>query len=118
GPDGEQVSGIKIELENSTSTDQIHVPASLLSNFRDELEFIDFWREHQGGCQAQRLCVHGIERCRPSQTERQAYCPGHYVTPNSEEGLILSTPRHSFRFPSVETEQLTVLIGEALKALE
>jgi hypothetical protein len=118
GPDGEQVSGIKIELENSTSTDQIHVPARLLSNFRDELEFIDFWREHQGECQAQRLCTHGIERCRPSQTERQEYCPGRYVTPDSEEGLILSTPRHSFRFPSVETEQMTALISEALEALE
>ena len=117
-PEGEQVRGMKIMLENSTSTDQIYLTESLLSNLQEELEFLEFSRQFDDECQARNLCVHGIAKCRPSQTVRQAYCPGRYATPNSEEGLILSTPRHSFKFPSVGTEQLSALIGEAIQALE
>lgn len=117
-PQGEQVRGMKIMLENSASTDQIYLTESLLSNFQEELGFLEFSRQFDDECQAKYLCMHGIARCRPSQTERQAYCPGRYATPNSEEGLSLSTPRHSFKFPTVGTEQLSALIGEAIEALE
>jgi hypothetical protein len=115
---GEQVRGMKIMLENSASTDQIYLTDSLLSNFQEELGFLDFSRQFDDECQAKHLCMHGIARCRPSQTERQAYCPGRYATPNSEEGLSLSTPRHSFKFPSVGTEQLSALTSDAKLALE
>ena len=116
--EGEKVRGMKIMLENSTTTDQFYLTEGLLSNFQEELEFLEHSRQFDDECQARDICVHGIARCRPSQTVRQAYCPGRYATPNSEEGLIVSTPRHSFKFPSVGTEQLSALIGEAIRALE
>ncbi len=118
GSDGERVRGVKITLENSMSADHIYITDSLLSNLRDELEELEFTSQFDGECQAKNSCIHGIARCRPSQTERQAYCPGRYSTPNSEKGLVLSTPRHSFLFPSVETAQLDALISEALQVFE
>ncbi len=117
-PEEERVRGMKIMLENSRSTDQIYLTESLLSVLQEELEFLEFSRQFDDECQAQRFCMHGIARCRPSQTVRQAYCPGRYTTANSEEGLSLSTPRHSFKFPSVGTEHLNALIDEAIQALE
>ena len=118
GPDGERVRGVKISLENSTSMDQIYVTDNLLPNFWDELQELEFTRQYDSECQAKNRCVSGIARCRPSQPERQAYCPGHYSTPSSESGLILSTPRGSFSFPSVDAGQLGNLIGEAIQEFE
>ncbi len=114
----ERVRGIEITLESSTATDRIYVPEGLLTNFRDELEHLEFSRQFANKCEAQRLCLYGIARCRPSQPIRQAYCPGRYSTPGSEEGLNLSTPRHSFTFPSVGTEQLISLISKAIDAMQ
>jgi len=118
GPDEERVRGVKISLENSTSSGQIYITDSLLSNLRDELEELEFTRQFDGECQAKYRCVHGIARCRPSQTERQAYCPGRYSTPDSGKGFVLSTPRSSFSFPSVETDKLDALIIEAVQVFE
>lgn len=115
---GVRIRGMKIMLKNSTSTDLIYVTEGRLPNFRDEIEHLEFSRRFYGKCEAKRLCIHGIARCRPSQTERQAYCPGRYSTPDSEEGLHLTTPRHSFMFLSVGMEQLVSLIGVAIQTLE
>ncbi|NOR35941.1 MAG: hypothetical protein GQ577_04260 [Woeseiaceae bacterium] len=118
GPDGERIRGVKITLENSTVSDQIYITDSLLSNLRDELQELEFTRQFDSECQAKYRCVHGIARCRPSQTERQAYCPGRYSTPNSEGGFVLSTPRNSFSFPSVEATQLDTLISKAVQVFD
>jgi hypothetical protein len=118
GPDGERVRGVSIVLENSTTTDQIYITDSLLSNFRNELQEIEFTRQFDNECQAKNRCIHGIARCRPSQTEVQAYCPGRYSTPESEGGFVLSTPRNSFSFPSVDGSQLDALIAEAIQVIE
>jgi hypothetical protein len=115
---GDKVRGIKIMLENSTSTDELYLTENLLPNVRTELEQLEFSLQFYDKCDAKHLCMHGIARCRPSQTVRQAYCPGHYSTPGSEEGLNMSTPGYSFMFPSVGTERLISLIGEAIQALE
>ncbi len=116
--DGERVRGVKIALENSSSTDQIYITESLLASLRNELEELEVTSLYDGECQAKYRCVHGISRCRPSQTERQAYCPGRYSTPSSEKGFTLSTPRHSFFFPSIGTAQIDALISEAVQVLE
>lgn len=118
GPNGDRVRGVSITLENSTTSDQICIPDSLLSKFRNELQEIEFTRQFDSECQAKYRCVHGIARCRPSQTEKQAYCPGRFSTPTSEGGLVLSTPRNSFSFPTVDATQLDALIGEAVQVLE
>jgi hypothetical protein len=118
GPDGERVRGVKITLENSTLSDQIYITDSLLSNLRDELQELESTRQVNSKCRAKYRCVHGIARCRPSETERQAYCPGRYSTPNSEGGFVLSTPRNSFSFPSVDATQLDTLISEAVQVFD
>ena len=118
GPDGDRVRGVKISLENSTSSDQIYITDSLLASLRDELQELEYTRQWYGKCQAKYRCSHGIARCRPSTTEKQAYCPGRYSTPNSEEGFVLSTPRSSFSFPSVEPAQIDALISEAVQVFE
>lgn len=118
GLDRERVRGVKIILESSTSSDEIYITDGLLSSLRDELQELEYTRRFDSKCQARYRCVHGIARCRPSQTERQAYCPGRYSTPNSEGGFVLSTPRSSFSFPSVESAQLDTLISEAVQVFE
>lgn len=115
---GDRIRGMKIMLENSTSTDQIYITENLLFNFRDEIEHLKNSRQFYEKCEAKHLCMQGIARCRPSQSERQAYCPGRYSTPDAEEGLNLTTPRHTFMFPAVGTKQLITLIGEAIEMLE
>jgi hypothetical protein len=117
-PDGERSRGVKISLRNSTSSDQIYVPESLFSNLQAELREIEIWRHHIGKCQAKVQCVQGIARCRPSETEEQAYCPGRFSTPNSEGGFVLSTPRGTFSFPSVEASQFNALISDAIQVFE
>ena len=118
GYDGKRVRGMKLMLEDSMMTDQIYLPESLLSNLRDELEQLEDWHQVDRKCEAKELCIHGIARCRPSRTVSQAYCPSRYSKPNSEEGLILSTPHHMFMFPVVGTEQLSTLIIDAIQTLE
>ena len=119
GPNGDRVRGVSITVESSMSSDQIYITVSLLSNFRNELQELEFLRQFfDSRCQAKYRCVHGIARCRPSQTEQQAYCPGRFSTPDSEGGFVLSTPRNSFSFPSVDAAQLDDLIGEAMQVLE
>lgn len=117
-PNGDQVRGVKIALENSTTSDHVYITDSLLGSFRDELQELENTRQYYGKCQAKYRCVHGIARCRPSTTEKQAYCPGRYSTPNSEGGFVLSTPRNSFSFPSVDASQLDALIAEAIQVFE
>ena len=102
---GERVRGVKISLRNSMSSDEIYVTEDLLSNFQNELRQLEHTRRWAGKCRAKVRCVHGIARCRPSQFETQAYCPGRFSTSGSEEGFILSTPRNTFSFPSVSAIQ-------------
>lgn len=109
---------MKITLGNPTSSDEVYVTDTLLSSLREHLRELELTSRSDGECQARYRCIHDIARCRPSQTERQAYCPGRYSTRNLEKGLILSTPRRSFSFPSVEIAQLDALIGEAVQVLE
>ena len=116
--DGERIRGVKISLKNSTSADAIYIPVNLLSSFQDELREIEFWRHRTGKCQARVRCVQGIARCRPAGTEKQAYCPGRFSTPRSEGGFILSTPRNTFSFPTVEATRFEALIGDAIRALQ
>lgn len=118
GSDGEQVRGVLIRLESAASTDEIYVTDVLLSSLKDELQEIEYTRQFDFECEAQNRCVHGIARCRPSQTERQAYCPGRYSTANAEEGFVLSTPRSTFWFPSVGAAQFDSLVSEAVQVFE
>lgn len=118
GPDGERVLGEKISFENSTAEDQLYITDTLLPNLRYELADLESESQVAGECQAKNRYIRGIARCRPSRTVKQAYCPSHYSAPNSGSGMILSTPRHSFSFPSIGAAQFETLISEAVKVLE
>jgi hypothetical protein len=108
---------VSITCDNSTASDQIYIPESLISQLRGELQEIESTRQYDDECQAKYRCVTGIARCRPSQTEKQAFCPGRYSTPTSEAGFVLSTPRSSFYFPGFDATSLDKLISEAENTL-
>lgn len=119
GPPGEDsVRGIRIGLEDSEASDALFLAQNQLADFRDELEELDWTSQFNRECRATYRCVHGIARCGPARTERQAYCPGRYSTSGSEAGFVLSTPRTRFEFPSVEPAQLIALIDDAVRVLE
>ena len=111
GHNGQRVRGIKIQMQNATTSYDIYITDSLLAGFRAELQELEHTKAWYGKCQAKRICVHGIARCRPSQSEPQAYCPAHYTTPDADHGLILDTPHGAFSFPGVTASQLNTLIG-------
>lgn len=116
-PDGKQVSGVRIALKSADADDDIYITDTQLAVVKDELEFLEFSRQFDDQCRAKSTCIHGIARCRPSQTERQAYCPGRYTTRTSEGGLSLGTPRHVFKFPSVQSSQLGTMVSKAMQVL-
>lgn len=118
GPNDKQVRGVLIVLLDASSEDEIYVTDTLLPGLRKELQQLEYTRQFDIECQSRNRCIHGIARCRPSQTERQAYCPGRYSTKDSEEGFILSTLTKTFWFPSVEAAQFDLLISQAIQALD
>jgi hypothetical protein len=108
------VRGVRIDLRNASSTDQIYVDESKLVYLKHELDGMDCgvarMRNESGAIHR----IHGIARCRPSQSVPQAYCPGYYIGPESE-GLSVSTfSGGSFRFPSIRPSLLADAIGRAM----
>jgi hypothetical protein len=98
GSRGEEQHGVRVTLERRSVRDRIYLGAADARQLRDELTSLN---GATALCDA-KSCVHGIARCRPSQAEPQAYCPSVYKTRDGESGVGLSTPRSSFRFPSVQ----------------
>ena len=116
--DGKRIRGVLTRLETAVSADEIYITEASLSSLRNELQEIEYTRKFDIECEAKNRCVHGIARCRPSQTVRQAYCPGRYSTANSEEGFVLSTPRSTFSFPSIGAAQFDILLSGAVQLFE
>jgi hypothetical protein len=100
--DGHEARGVRLSLQNASQEDELYLDSNQLAQVLDEFVGLKQWYERNETCGAQKRCVHGIARCRPSQTVRQAFCPGFYSTPDGERGVLVSTPRNSFLFPSVE----------------
>lgn len=114
---GKQHRGVRVSLKNSSQVDQFYIDVGEAAQLRDEFGGFEKWLEHAPTCDATKLCVEGVARCRPSQTARQAYCPSAYSTPQGERGVFLSTPRHSFRFPSTEPSAFVDSIDAAIAEL-
>ncbi|MBN7796880.1 hypothetical protein [Parahaliea mediterranea] len=115
GSNAKRARGVLIELKNAASTDHVYVTDDLLPSLRKELQELELNLQYAGECEAKHQCVLGIARCRPSQTKRQAYCPGFYSTAESDGGFILSTPRNTFLFPSIRAAQFDSFISEAVQ---
>ena len=114
---GEHHRGVRVSLKNPSQVDELYIDVGEAAQLRDEFGSFEKWLERTPTCQAISLCVEGVARCRPSQTVRQAYCPSAYSTPQGERGVFLSTPRHSFRFPSTEPSAFVHAIDAAIAEL-
>jgi len=101
------MQGIQLLLVDGEITETLYIGEKLLWNMVNELK--NLYNTSQ--CEAQQMCIRGIARCRPSQEQAQAYCVAFYTTPNDETGTMLSTPTHSYKFPSIRPSELAQVIG-------
>ena len=105
-PDKRRVEGIRLVLSTKTTTEQLYIDQNEASQLSTELYSI----ATTSTCHAKNRCVLGVARCRPSRTQTQALCVGHYNTPAGEAGLLLSTPTDNFLFPSVKPTSLATIL--------
>ncbi|MCZ6503889.1 MAG: hypothetical protein O6945_15425 [Gammaproteobacteria bacterium] len=109
-----RVRGVRVDLKNETSTDQIYVEEKELVYLKRDLTRMDCSIARMRNESGATYRVQGIERCRPSQPIPQAYCPGYYIGPEFE-GLSLSTfAGHNYRFPSKRPSVMADAIGRAM----
>lgn len=113
-PDGRVARGVRVSLADVNRLDDLYLDYEQLAQLRDELSDNNAWFDRNEACEAQYQCVHGVARCRPSQPVRQAFCPGFYTTPDGERGVILSTLRGAFRFPSVSPAEFAAAAEAAI----
>ena len=113
GKDGKK--GRQLVMTEGDTTDRVLLDLIQATELMEEL--YGFQSVYRGGntCTAREMCIRGVARCRPSQTETQAICPGYYSRPDGSQGILISTPRHTFDFPYVEpavlAEAIVVGIG-------
>ncbi|MEM9531567.1 MAG: hypothetical protein AAGA23_11660 [Pseudomonadota bacterium] len=112
---GERVRGVAIALRHAAAEDHVYVPAALIAQVRQELQHLEFTKQFDRECETR--CTHGIARCRPSQSEPQAFCPARYRTGGPDRGFLLSTPRNAFSFPGEEASRLDALLADAAEIL-
>ena len=108
--------GIKVSLSNDDHSDSLYLDADQASQLRDEFIGLLMWYQRNFVCDAGR-CEHGVARCRPSQTKRQAFCPGFYSTQHGERGVMISTTKNSFSLPSITPSEFVTVIDAALTEL-
>ena len=109
-----RVRGIRIDLRNDSTSDHIFVEESELVHLKYELVGLDCGIARVRNQSGAVYRMNGVGRCRPSQTNPQAYCPGYYIAPESE-GLALSTFNGgNFKFPSARPAALAGAIGRAM----
>ncbi len=83
---GNVLNGIKIYLSNSDGSEDVFLESESVPLLLKELEEI-------GNCRRYSACdgYFGIARCRPSQSEPQAYCLENYNISNSDFGTLIRT---------------------------
>lgn len=117
-PGGAIQYGTRMGLLGEEAEDALFLDASETGQLRDELTSFDM--EYQAGtsCAALSRCVHGVARCRPSQLQRQAFCPSVYSTPDGQRGIAIRTPRATFEFPNVEPAVMVNAVEAVIGSLE
>ncbi len=101
--------GVLLVLESEESSDEVWLPAALLPQAVAELDHLKESNRLFGRCESPR-CIRGIARCRPSQSELQAFCPGMVVTREGSRSLSIRTPRHGFILPDATPDGLARLL--------
>lgn len=115
--DVKKARGVRLSLQNASRDDSVYLDANQMAQLRDEFVGLDRWYQRNQTCEAQKRCVQGIARCRPSQPIRQAICPGFYSTPNGARGVLVSTLRDSFLFPSVGPSEFAIMTSSLAHTL-
>lgn len=100
GKDG--AMGVQLLITEGDQADRVLLDFVQATKLMEEL--YSFQSVYKSGklCTAREMCIRGVARCRPSQPEAQAICPGYYSRPDGSQGIRISTPRHTFDFPYVE----------------
>lgn len=111
--DGTRAGGLRLALESGGLADEVYLDAHQAAQLRAELLMLEARYVRAAPCEASHRCVHGIARCRPSQTVRQAICPGFYATPGGERGVLVSTPAGAFEFRSVSPAAVATALARA-----
>jgi len=115
--DSQRHTGVRLLFKNTDQLDRIYLDQGQTLQLRDEFVGLIMWYQRIQPCDARR-CIHGVARCRPSQTIRQALCPGFYSTSEGEQGILLSTSRYSFYFPSLAPSTIIDVLNAAVAEFE
>lgn len=110
--DGARQRGVEVSLEGEGRGGWTLLDVAQAQQLRNELARFDGQYAFASSCGG--ICIHGIARCRPSQAVAQALCPAVYSTADGEEGVHLSTPLSSFRFPDVRGNAFAAALEAAI----
>jgi hypothetical protein len=107
--------GVRIDLRNEGVADSLYLDTAQADRLVADLAHFDDWSAR--ACDRGTHCTFGIARCRPTQTDTQAFCPAVYTTREGGWGLTFGTPSGNFRFPGVSSSQWSGALAMALKSL-
>jgi len=114
-PGKDSQKGVRLLMTEGKKVDRLMLDFVQAEQLRQELSGFQSIYTSGSSCSAREMCIRGVARCRPSQTESQAVCPSYYNRPDGSQGIRISTPRHTFDFPFVEpavfAESIVMAIG-------
>jgi hypothetical protein len=115
--DSRSVRGLRLSLSSADGTDELYLDEEVLEDLSREFADLDGWYDQERVCPVD-SCVFGVARCRPSQTNLQAFCPSVHSKGTSERSTSIATPRQSFQFPAVRPSTIAVAVAAAIAELE
>jgi hypothetical protein len=111
------IRGLKLSLSSADGSDELYLDEEVLEELSREFADLDGWYDQERVCPVD-SCVFGVARCRPSQTNLQAYCPSVHAKGTSERSTSIATPRQSFQFPAVRPSTIAVAVAAAIAELD
>ncbi len=104
---------VEIRLADEHQQDAIRLNIEQIDVLLKEIEHLSQFRSVAARCDNDQVCMFGVARCRPSQTEPQLLCPGYYSNRSGVIGVILATSKGGFRFPGLSTNDLHRVLDHA-----
>lgn len=106
--------GVRIDLQNDTSRESLFIAEEELVYRWNELVLQTCLVANSREEASSTTRASGVERCRPSRTAPQSYCPT-YIIADGSEYLALSTFKGgNYRFPDVSPSLFADALGRAL----
>lgn len=117
--DHQPLLAVRILLGSSNLGEMLYLDLDQVAQLRDEMASLQAWYESASDCEASKMCVEGVARCRATQEVPQAICPGiYYSVPEQEQGVLLATPRNQFRFPATEPSGFVMAFDKVVDDLK